>query len=153
MNKNKGMTLVEVLIASVMLFVVAMGALSYQYHSIKQKRIAWADMAATRTAQMVMEDWKSTGGKDLDGTNGYDPNDFDADFAKQTDSSWKIIIEDIPMHLMLDSQDIETDEASGVTLKKLQVEIKWRSDFADGSVDVDSPSVVLESYIRTDSGV
>ena len=63
MKKRRGMTLVEVLIAATILFVIAMGALSYVYHSAKQKRMAWADMTATRTAQMVIEDWRSTGGQ------------------------------------------------------------------------------------------
>lgn len=151
MKKYRGLTLVEVVVASVMLFIVAVGGLSYQYLSIKQKRMAWADMAATRTAQMVMEDWKSKGGQILGGSNGYDPSEYDNDFLFQNNTTWKIETENVPMYVTLTSRDEITDESAGITLKKLSVVVRWREDFSDGSVDGDSPSIILESFVRADA--
>lgn len=149
--QRKGMTLVEVVIAGVILFVAAVGALSYQYHARKQAKIAWAEMTATRTAQMVIGDWKSTGGKPLNGSSGYNPHDFDADFVYQSDGIWKVNVDKLTMYVLLSMDDAEYDEAAGVYLRELKVIARWRTDFADGDVNNTSPSIVLNTYIRADA--
>jgi hypothetical protein len=61
-------SLVEVIIVTAVFAVVTIGALSYQYHAAKNAQIAHAQITATCTAQLLLEDWKSTGG-----SQSYDP--------------------------------------------------------------------------------
>ena len=61
-------TLIETMVAMVVLAIAALGALGYQYHAALQVRIAHAQTTGTRTAQLLLEDWKSTGGSE-----DYDP--------------------------------------------------------------------------------
>lgn len=150
-TQRKGLTLVEVLIAGVILFVAAVGTLSYQYLARKQAKIAWAEMTATRTAQMVISDWKSTGGKPLNGDIGYNPHDFDTDFVYQNSTLWKVNVDKLTMYVTLTMNDVEYDAVAGVYLRELEVVARWRTDFADGAVDNDSPSIVLNTYIRADA--
>ena len=154
--KNKktyrsGLTLVEVLIAAVIMFIVALGGLMYQAYGAKHKRIAWAELTALRTAQMVIEDWKSTGGEVLDGANGYTPRYFDQDFNHDHGETWTINIENLPMYVSLASADVETNDAAGITLKSLEVLVKWNADFSAGSVPAASPSMRLITYVRADA--
>ena len=149
--QRKGMTLVEVLIAGVILFVAAIGSLSYQYLARKQAKIAWAEMTATRTAQMVISDWKSTGGEPLNGEIGYNPYNFDSDFEYQSDGIWKVNVDKLTMYVILDRDVEATDTAAGIDLLELKVIARWRTDFADGTVGDDSPSIVLNTYIRADA--
>ena len=59
---KRGVTLIEALAAMVILAIAALGTLSYQYHSAKHSHITKLEMTATRTAQLLLEDWKSSGG-------------------------------------------------------------------------------------------
>jgi type II secretory pathway pseudopilin PulG len=88
-NKRKfagGLTLVEAVIAMAMLAVVALGALGYQYYAALHARIARAQIIATRTAQLLLEDWKSTADSTGGGLTTYDPSvlglGFSAKLAK-----------------------------------------------------------------------
>jgi type II secretory pathway pseudopilin PulG len=148
---RRGLTLVEVLVAAVIMFIVAIGGLMYQAYGAKHKRIAWAELTSLRTAQMVIEDWKSTGGAVLDGANGYTPEYFDQDFDHDHGETWTINIENLPMEVSLRSDDVEVNEDAGITLKKLEVLVKWNVDFSGGSVPAESPSMRLITYVRADA--
>ena len=148
---RRGLTLIEVLIAAVIMFIIAIGGLMYQAYGVKHKRIAWAELTALRTAQMVIEDWKSTGGEGLDGANGYTPEYFDNDFDHHHGETWTINIENLPMEVSLRSEDVEIDEDAGITLKELEVLVKWNVDFSDDPVPSESPSMRLITYVRADA--
>jgi Tfp pilus assembly protein PilV len=68
MHKNKayrfrsGLTLVEVMLASAVIIIAALGTLCYEYLCVDHVRYARAQMTATRIGQLLIEDWKSTGG-------------------------------------------------------------------------------------------
>ncbi|MHC4115176.1 MAG: type IV pilus modification PilV family protein, partial [Planctomycetota bacterium] len=47
-NRSRGMTLIEVLVATVIVCVAAAGVLSYEYHAAKQIRMAFAKIEAVR---------------------------------------------------------------------------------------------------------
>jgi len=63
-----GITLAEAMVTMVSLAVAAMGGLSYEYLAARHSRIAGAQTTATRTVQLLLEDWKSTGA-----STEYDP--------------------------------------------------------------------------------
>ncbi|GAI31726.1 unnamed protein product, partial [marine sediment metagenome] len=61
-KRNSGLVFVEIMIAAATLFIIVLGALSYQYHAAVHNRIAQSNLTATRTAQLLLEDWKNNGG-------------------------------------------------------------------------------------------
>jgi type II secretory pathway pseudopilin PulG len=69
-----GLTLVEAVIAMAMLAVVALGAIGYQYYAALHARVARAQIIATRTTQLLLEDWKSTADSTGGGLTTYDPS-------------------------------------------------------------------------------
>ena len=130
----KAVTLIEVIVAMVALAVTAMGALGYQYHAAVQARIAYAQTTSTRAAQLLLEDWKSTGG-----STNYDPTalglGFSADLPLAADESaplpdgiYSITTDNVPLLVVLNSADIDHDDTTGVTLRQLSVSIGWRRD-------------------------
>ncbi|MCK4785075.1 MAG: prepilin-type N-terminal cleavage/methylation domain-containing protein [Desulfobacteraceae bacterium] len=58
----EALTLVEVLVATLILAIAASGALSHQYHTAGHAHIAKAQTIATNTAQLLLEDWKGASG-------------------------------------------------------------------------------------------
>ncbi len=71
-----GLTLIEVMISMALLAIVVLGAMGYQYFAALHARIARAQITATRTAQLLLEDWKSTGG-----STAYDPSTLGLGFS------------------------------------------------------------------------
>ena len=139
----KAVTLIEVIVAMVALAVTAMGALGYQYHAAVQARIAYAQTTSTRAAQLLLEDWKSTGG-----SSNYDPTalglGFSADLplpandhAPLPDGIYSIMADNVPLLVMLNSADVDHDDTTGVTLRQLTVTVGWRRD----------PSKNVETYL------
>jgi len=71
-----GITLTEAMVTMVSLAVAAMGGLSYEYLAARHSRIAGAQTTATRTVQLLLEDWKSTGA-----STEYDPSALGLGFS------------------------------------------------------------------------
>jgi len=59
---RRGITLIEVMIATVVISIAATGALSYHYHGAKQVRLARDYVGAVRIGRYLLEDWKANGG-------------------------------------------------------------------------------------------
>ena len=53
-------SLVEVIVATVVLSIITVGAMSYEYQTSRDAKIASAQIAATRTEQLLLEDCFST---------------------------------------------------------------------------------------------
>ncbi len=147
----KALTLVEVMIAIAIIAIVALGCLGYEYHAVWHANIAKAEMTAIRTAQMLIEDWKSAGGQDTTGPNAYSPDNFDSSFTS-VDDGWSVTVDNLPMFITFDWSDITTDSISNVTLREITVTIRWRHDFTVGNTREDDPSAVFTTYVRRDGG-
>ena len=123
----------EVMVSVVVVTIVALGGLSYQYHAARHARIARAQITATRTAQLLLEDWKSTGG-----SSQYDPEDLGIgiSFAGAVSigsydwdttlggGAYSMKIDGLPMVVMLGFRDVESDEGAQVKLRQLTVVIQ-----------------------------
>ena len=147
-KQYKAFTIVEVMIAATTLFIIVLGALSYQYHSAVQNRIARSNVTATRTAQLLLEDWKNTGGMAQ-----YDPEFLDLGFvsSSEEDADYFIFADTLPMFINLTSEDIGLDEEAGVTLRRLNVRIGWRRDYRVEAPESDDPYLLMTTYVRTDA--
>lgn len=142
-----GVTLVETLVAMVVLAIAALGGLGYQYHSAKHAKIAKYEMTATRTAQLLLEDWKSCGG-----SASYDPAKLGVGFNRPVDKDYHtIVVDELLMFVRLLHSDIAHDASAGVTLREISVVVRWRSDFSQLEPEVHHPHIVLTTYVRLDA--
>jgi hypothetical protein len=158
--------LVETMVAMVVLTIASIGVLSYQYHAAGQSRIAQAQTTATRTAQLLLEDWRNTGGSE-----DYDPNALDLGFSSFLtmpsgqglsipDGVYAITIDNVAMLIILTSDDVDYDPDIGIKLRQLTISIKWALVEAEdinlgkiisGRVDSMRSLVTLTTYIRLDA--
>ncbi len=159
-----GLTLIEVMVAAVILVVAALGALRCQYYAAGHGRIARAQIAAARTAQLLIEDWKSTGG-----STEYDPSILGLGFSEPltipngfttpeglgtplNDAVHSITLDGTPMLVMLKYLDVLEDGQATAALRQLAVVVR----FAEG--DEENPDdrllgmspVTLVTYVRLD---
>lgn len=149
-------TLIETMTATVVLAIAALGALSLQYHTAGHSRIAREQTTATRTAQLLLEDWKSnSAAANYNPATlglGFSPSPVqpeDIDFVMEYNQMGSLLngmlqhttIDDVPMKALLAWKAIDTDGT--MELRQLSVIIKW-----DENSDI--TPVVLTTYVRVD---
>ena len=160
-------TLIEIMVAMVILTIAALGALSYQYHAAGHALIARAQIAATRTAQLLLEDWKSTGGSEE-----YAPNTLAVGFSSPlpipakwknvnaqvlgnplNDAVYAVTTNDLPMQVMLEFKDIAQDTTAEVKLRQLAVTVKFGAvSGTNPDIRLERiPPVILTTYVRADA--
>ncbi|MCJ7730403.1 MAG: prepilin-type N-terminal cleavage/methylation domain-containing protein [Sedimentisphaerales bacterium] len=166
-----GLTLIEAVIAMAMLAIVVLGALGYQYYAALHARIARAQIVATRTAQLLLEDWKSTGG-----STEYDPYKLKLGFSAKLSvpAHWNdgggagtilnggvyaITTVDnlVPMMVMLRWVDVDFDKISGAAvLRQLSVIINFGTQAALQAGSTVWPAnlepIILTTYVRLGEG-
>jgi type II secretory pathway pseudopilin PulG len=171
-NKRKfagGLTLVEAVVAMAVLAVVVLGALGYQYYAALHSRIASAQITATRTAQLLLEDWKSTGDSTGGGLTTYDPSKLGLGFSAKLSvpahwnyggvvgANWQtlnsgvyaITVDGVPMVVMLRYDD---DTGGQVGLWQLTVIVNFGtiSMLQTGTTTwpANRAPIVLTTYVR-----
>jgi prepilin-type N-terminal cleavage/methylation domain-containing protein len=146
-------TLIEVMVAMVVLAIAAFGALSYQYYAATQARVAHAQTIAARTAQLLLEDWKSTGGSE-----DYDPTALNLGFYSSLsitphevsegiplhNAVYAVTVEDVPMLVTLVWKDVSYDSVAEITLRQLNVGVVWGRE-------QQQDKVTLSTYVRLDA--
>ena len=145
---NGGFTLVEVMVAVSITIVVALGTLCFQYHGVKHSRASQAQIAGTRLGQLLLEDWKSTGG-DPD----YDPESLGLGFAAPAapeTGTCIITLDNQTFYMLLEQSEIAQDTVAGVKLCQLRVTVKWRKDYTHGATTGTDPEIFLTTYVRRD---
>jgi len=172
------MTLLEVMVAMVVLCIVALGALGYQYYAVAQGRVAHAQITATRTGQLLLEDWKSTGGSE-----DYDPTKLGLGFVSTTDkvsefgygekmgtavhgTVYAITVDDVEMQIVLKWKDVDHDPIAEMTLRQLGVVVRFEEgieeryhynekgewvELPSGSLAAYNPAIILTTYARLDA--
>lgn len=152
-KKPSAFTLIEVMVAMAALSIAAIGALSYQYYAATHARIAKAQITVTRTALLLMEDWKSVGGSE-----DYEPSALGLGFSSflpQPDGQgyplpervYSITVDGITMLIVLNWEDVDYDSVAEVTLRQLTVVTGW-IERVDG--DINSLLTVVERAANGD---
>jgi len=161
-----GVTLLEAMVTSAIVAIAALGGLSYQYQAAMHVRIAHAQKTATRTVQLLLEDWKTTGG-----SSEYDPSALGLGFstispglsireelgAAVNNSAYSIRIDGLPMVVMLRYKDVDYDETAQIRLRQLGVAIEFGEVTAGSTIVTRSewlgkiPTVTLCTYVRADA--
>ena len=145
-----GITLVEVLIATVVVTIAAVGVLSYEYHAARQSRLACANAGAIRIAHLLLDDWKSNGGS-LDYASGNlrsipNPVDLDIGFSRVRSDCYEIAVDGIPMLVELVREGfVVSGSAIPITAK-----VQWSRNFIEGPFRPDDPFIKLTTYARAD---
>ena len=143
-----GMTLIEVLVATVVVSVAATGVLSFGYHGAMQRRMARAHAGAVRIGHLLLEDWKANGGSVFYAravASTHNPLELNMGFEyKRSERVYKITVDSIPMRVEL------TRPTGYHRLIPLTVTVRWRLDLSDGGVREGDPKVVLTTNTRID---
>jgi len=160
------------MVTVVIVAIAALGGLSYQYLAAKHARIASAQNTATRTVQLLIEDWKSTGG-----STEYDPSTLGLGFSPRQavpshfsqgigagmgsplhDAVHSITVDDLPMVVMLKWTDVAYDKEAEIKLRQLAVIVEFGEVSTDGTEITRSASwlgsirpVILATYVRVDA--
>lgn len=145
-RQSAGVTLIELIVATMILAIASLGALTYQYHAVKRARSAQAEIAATQLAQLLLDDWKSTGGSEF-----YDPGSLNLGLEQiGSDPIYRVTLNGFPMRAQLWYTDVSTDEAAGVTLREIRVSIRWRRDYKNLEPSASDPIFTSSTYVRRD---
>jgi type II secretory pathway pseudopilin PulG len=141
-----GFTLLELVITMMILIVLSVGALGYQYFAAQMAQRAKAEITVTRTARLILDNWKKTGGDE-----NFDLPSIDPGFTviSGTDK-YQITVDELPMTVAIDWQNIEYDSVAIVTLRQIQATIQWRLDHKSGQIRQNDPSYVMTTYVRRD---
>lgn len=138
--------MLELVIASLILGVVSIGAIGYQYHARRMALRADAQITAARTARMILDNWKKTGGDE-----NFDLESLQMGFVKNKKrNDYNVTIEGLQMRVALNWEDIEQDEMAMVTLRQIEAVIQWRSDYQQDEVRDNDPSYIISTYVRKD---
>ena len=139
-----GFTLLEVVIASLILGIVSVGAMSYHYYAHRMAQRARAEITAARTARLILDNWKRTGGDDQ-----FDLTDLEMWFAKDSQTDvYTITADGLPMTVALDCRDVEHDPLAMVTLRQIEATLRWRLDYRDGAIRSGDPEYIVSTYVR-----
>jgi prepilin-type N-terminal cleavage/methylation domain-containing protein len=142
--RNQGVTLLELILAVLILTIVSVGTISYQYFATRMATRADAEITATRTARLVLDNWKKAGGDE-----NFDPISLNAGFQTTGISNqYLITVNNVPMTLNLAWLDVVYDDVAGVTLRQIQVTVQWRSDYQAQEVRPTDPTYTMTTYIR-----
>lgn len=165
-NLVEGVTLTEAVVAMCIMVIAAIGATSYQYHAARHSRIAREQITATRTSQLLLEDWKSTGGSNI-----YNPVNLGLGFSSSlpvpngyagteipgspvNDGVYTITVDGLPMTIMLKWRDIGYDGIAEVSLRELTIITSFEKydteDVTNGSSLENMPPLILTTYVRID---
>jgi prepilin-type N-terminal cleavage/methylation domain-containing protein len=143
--RNHGVTLLELVIAILILSIVSVSAMSYQYFATQTSRKADAQITATRTARLILDNWKKVGG-DIN----FNLETLNMGFTKNVSGQYLIAVNALPMTVDLSWQDVGYDATAGVTLRQIQVSVKWRSDYQNGNIRGTDPAYIMTTYVRKD---
>ncbi len=141
-----GVTLIEMVLAVLIVSIIVAGAMNYQYFSTRMAKRANAELTAARTAALLMENWKSIGGDEF-----FNPVNLNMGFTQVPNSDrYHVTADDLPMTIDLSWGDEGVDAVAMTTLRRIQVEIRWRSDYRDDTIRQDDPVYSVATYVRRD---
>jgi Tfp pilus assembly protein PilV len=136
------------MVAVALTSVLALGAMGYQYYSVRDGRVAQAEIMATRIGQLLLEDWKSVGGD-----AAYNPISLQLGFESTETGEFGdywVTLGNQTFYMRLLFNNIDQDDLADVTLREINVTIRWRRDYRRGPVSASDPQISLTTYVRRD---
>ena len=144
--RNRGFTLFELIVAVSILVIISVGAINYHYFGTRMALRADAEMTAARTARLILDNWKKTGGDEH-----FNPVDLDMGFeATMASNQYQITVNELPLTVGLRWQNVIVDAAAATGLRQLEITVRWRMDYRQGTVSDTDPTYVITTYVRRD---
>ena len=133
-KRSRGFTVIEIMIATVILLIAVIGATRYRYYAAFDTRKADMRMASARVALLLCESWRGVKGDetynpvnhlaselqmlDLAGGEFLAPSE-PADFTRL--GCYAILLNGVPCHVTMSWKDISSD------LRALNIVVAWPS--------------------------
>jgi hypothetical protein len=142
---NKGVTLIEVMVASLAVFVILVGVMNFQYYCALDARMADVRATAARLGQVLLEGWNAVQGEAV----LYDPamqfgsaplNDLtpigDPGIPRLINvfKTYMIGINGVKYFVTLSYEDQDIAPATPRRLRTLNVAIAWSRDFGSDTL-------------------
>lgn len=148
-RRRRGFSMLELAIASLILGILSVGSLGYQYYASRDARRAEVQTTASRLAKMMLDQWKGMGGDTT-----YNPISSlspEVTIIASERGPAAASVEGVPF-TKLGSYRIQVDTryyyatcswraASATEPILLNVAVAWRNDYKDGVLDDTSPEV------------
>ena len=161
-KKKSGVTLIELMVAMVVIIIAVLGATMYRYGSVTDARRADIQMCAGRVALLVVEEWKAAAG-----SYTFDPADDialnsalaggsdDITISEKVDDDyWPVSLtggKDSYYYVKINwEDDIDGDGNDDDGIRRLDVQVAWKLADVSGVPDTDdwARAVKLSSYVR-----
>lgn len=144
-----GVTLVELMVCILILSIVMLGTMVYQYSSIQQTHMAQGQMEATRIAQLLIEDWKASGA-----VFDYDPEKLQLDIVSVGGTRFDAVgnmykTYQTPKNNPIMRIDLLRPTARSIPIP-ISVTVYWDLSQNILQLSPNCPSVVLATYARGD---
>lgn len=153
-NRDKGVTLIEVMVAILLLLVAVVGVINFRFFCAMDARKADVHINATRLGLTLLEGWRGAGGN----------NSFDPEFLETAEmvinpgsgpapasdltllGKYQVILRGVNYYATLSYKD----DAAGMvneSLRNLNVIVHWPKQYPDGAyVDGDGRSIRMTTY-------
>lgn len=141
-----GFTLIELVIALLVLAVAATGTMGYAVYAQRLASRSQSELTAARLGRLILDNWKKNGGDPA-----FDLTALQMGFTKQPASSvYKIMVNQLPMTVELTSTLLENDTQAMVSLRQIEAKIRWRLDRKDDVLRPFDPTYTIATYVRKD---
>ena len=141
---RSGLTLIEVMVAMVVIVVGVLGAMMYRYHTAFDARKADLHMGATRIGLLLLEEWKGMSGATYDPTKtetdliiGGTSPDYTASISGGTGAGYHVVMPQPPVTVNL----------NGIDMNELKVTVYW-SAHGEASADNYTGKVTLKDWAQ-----
>ena len=143
-RRQRGFTLIEVMISVLIVMVLATGAMGYQYHSTRDVKISEVQATAARIAMLLLEAWKGQ-----QGDTTFDPTDvFGSEMSVQTSmigpdvptnsmgvsltrlGAYEVVLRGVHYYVALSYED-----PSALEPMLLNATIGWRNNYTQGELE------------------
>lgn len=158
-KRYSGLTLVEIIVAAVVIIVAILGAIAYRYHCVLDARKADVQITAARVGLMLLDGWKGMGGRlSTDPGNIYDPTDFsfggsemkvavetgpEAPAGYNTFGSYIVVVDGAYYYTTLSFMDEPAKD-----LRILHISVSWPEEYPTGSFSEDSKKVYMSTKVN-----
>ena len=160
-KKKSGVTLIELMVAMVVIIIAVLGATMYRYGSVTDARRADIQMCAGRVALLVMEEWKVAAGSytfdladDISLNSVFAGGSDDITISEKSGDYWPVSLtggKDSYYYVKIGwEDDIDDDGSDDDGIRRLDVQVAWKLADVSGVPDTEdwARAVKLSSYVR-----
>ena len=158
-KRCSGLTLIEIIVAAVVIIVAIIGAIAYRYHCVLDARKADVQITAARVGLMLLDGWKGLGGRSsTDPGNIYDPVEFsfagsemkvttelgpEAPTGYNSFGSYLVVVDGEYYYVTLSFQDEPAND-----LRILHVSVGWPEKYPTGNFSSDDKKVSMSTKVN-----